>query len=383
MKFLSRIFWFLKIFFGFICSEIKAIAFFITCTPFRCGLKSMELIVSNSLGGGTASYLNNTLKSKKSCLLLMPLTNYFRDVLYIVYDSLSEKNYYIKPKNFEKIILESDISILIINSLVSYKNVYKILNVFTKKLAVSNLTSILMVHDFFMVCPFYNLTKNFSYCELQCSKGDCHLVLPYSLKKVDVNEWRRNWRLLIDNIKEVRTFDKSGKDIFEAFYQHRNITVVPHSMDYFSESPIVNFDSTELKLGVVGSISRVKGRLFLSSFANFLDKNGKKITIIGSIFLFKRNVIHAGKYNKHTLREKLIKHRINVILFPSICPETFSYVISELIQLQIPIVCFDLGAQANKIRNYSKGIVAKSMSNEDVYDAILECYRKFIIGERI
>lgn len=382
MEFLSRIFWFLKTFFSFIYSEISAFVLFITCAPFKCELKNIELVVSNSLGGGTASYLNNALESNKNCLLLTPLTNCFRDVLYIIYDSMSKKTFYIKPKDFEKIILELDISILIINSLVSYKNIYSILRTFTKKLSVSNLTSILMVHDFFIVCPSYNLTQNFSYCELQCNKCDCRLILPYSFKKVDVDEWRRNWGLLIDKVKEVRTFDKSGKDIFKAFYQHRNITVVPHSMEYFSESPIIDFDSTELNLGVVGSISRIKGRLFLNNFAKFLHKHGKKITIIGNAFLFKRNVIHAGKYNKYTLREKLIKHRINVVLFPSVCPETFSYVISELIQLQIPIVCFDFGAQANKVRNYSKGVVAKSMSNEDVYDAILECYRKFIIGEK-
>jgi glycosyltransferase involved in cell wall biosynthesis len=45
----------------------------------------------------------------------------------------------------------------------------------------------------------------------------------------------------------------------------------------------------------------------------------------------------------------------NVFLFPSIWPETFSYVVEELMQLEVPIVCFDMGAPAERIRHYPKG----------------------------
>ena len=44
-----------------------------------------------------------------------------------------------------------------------------------------------------------------------------------------------------------------------------------------------------------------------------------------------------------------------MILFPSICPETFSYVIEEAIVLRLPIVAFDLGAPGERLRDYSLG----------------------------
>ena len=42
-------------------------------------------------------------------------------------------------------------------------------------------------------------------------------------------------------------------------------------------------------------------------------------------------------------------------------PETFSYVVSELMQMDIPIISFDFGAQGEKLKHYEKGILCKDI----------------------
>ena len=61
---------------------------------------------------------------------------------------------------------------------------------------------------------------------------------------------------------------------------------------------------------------------------------------------------------------------INVAFFSSLCPETFSFVTQELMMMELPIVCFDLGAPAERLRQYDRGAVAKDMSAAAVWNAI-------------
>ena len=59
-----------------------------------------------------------------------------------------------------------------------------------------------------------------------------------------------------------------------------------------------------------------------------------------------------GRYKVSELDKIIMEQGISAVLFPSICPETFSYTVSELIHVGIPVACFNLGAQAEKIKGY-------------------------------
>ena len=62
------------------------------------------------------------------------------------------------------------------------------------------------------------------------------------------------------------------------------------------------------------------------------------------------------------LVELIEANRINLALFPSVCPETFSYVTEEMIRLELPIVAFDLGAPGERLRSYRNGRLAPDVS---------------------
>jgi len=67
---------------------------------------------------------------------------------------------------------------------------------------------------------------------------------------------------------------------------------------------------------------------------------------------------------------------VNVILFPSIWPETFSYVVQEMIELGYPVASFNLGAPAERLQKYDKGVLLSSMNPEIVVQELIDMHRK-------
>ena len=72
-----------------------------------------------------------------------------------------------------------------------------------------------------------------------------------------------------------------------------------------------------------------------------------------------------GTYKVEDLAGLLEEAGIHVVLFPSICPETFSFTLSEVFAIGLPVVGFDLGAQGRRIREYDKGLVIPRDSSTD------------------
>jgi len=57
-------------------------------------------------------------------------------------------------------------------------------------------------------------------------------------------------------------------------------------------------------------------------------------------------------------------------MIPSIWPETFSYTTSEALLLGYPVLCFNLGAPAERVRRYDCGLVVDAPYPEGVLEAL-------------
>ena len=94
-------------------------------------------------------------------------------------------------------------------------------------------------------------------------------------------------------------------------------------------------------------------------FLGYCKKNKIKVTVIGKFNVENRvygeRIQYLGKYRNTDLGNILQQSGVNVVFFTSVWPETFSYLISELMALNIPICCFDIGAQGEKIGGYEYG----------------------------
>ena len=158
---------------------------------------------------------------------------------------------------------------------------------------------------------------------------------------------------------------------------------IPHKVTYLpSRLPRVKI-SSQLRIGIVGNIGFHKGALVVKALANEIKARGidLKIVIIGTIDVScdPSVVSQTGSYKHEEMPNLIERAGVNVMLFPSIWPETFSYVVQELIDMDLPVASFDFGAPAERLNIYSKGLVLDSFDPSRVLDNLTLFHRKIYL----
>jgi len=112
--------------------------------------------------------------------------------------------------------------------------------------------------------------------------------------------------------------------------------------------------SAPLVVGIVGEITYQKGAAIVQALVDILDREALdvRVVVIGALDAAHKSprLAVTGPYKREDLVDIIEAHGVNMLFFPSIWPETFSYVVAELAMLQAPIVAFDLGAPAERLR---------------------------------
>ncbi|MBO0798931.1 MAG: hypothetical protein J2P31_08905, partial [Blastocatellia bacterium] len=188
---------------------------------------------------------------------------------------------------------------------------------------------------------------------------------------------RAKWGALLANADTVLCFSNDTARLVQKAYPNveAKIVVRPHHVDYLPPRlPRIELDA-DLHIGVVGNINYAKGADVVRRIGEIIQERGLKIriTVVGAIWpdeLLPKPIRVTGVYTRENLAEVLERENINMCLFPSVWPETFSYVTDELIQLKMPLCCFDLGAPADRVRKYPLGLILRSI--DDPSEALSE-----------
>jgi glycosyltransferase involved in cell wall biosynthesis len=184
----------------------------------------------------------------------------------------------------------------------------------------------------------------------------------------DITLWRNVWGELIELADEVQLFSPSSlKLLARAYPKHAQDKwrMLPHGLLTQSSALKLQAGRT-LHIGVVGTLGAHKGAKIVAKLAQEITGTGStaQMTIFGTIQTNEDvpNVTVTGPYTPEALRGLMAASGANIFLFPSIWPETFSYVAHELCAMGVPIVCFDQGAQADLVKCYAKGKVLPMLS---------------------
>ena len=329
--------------------------------------KNRPLFITHNLGGGTENYIkqNNFLH----CAFLRKI-GYGKDWIYKITQG-NNKKYILKKKLLTEI---SDFNLYFVNSLVCFSEKRRILNYLIDKKQETKIEIIYAVHDFDCVCANnFNLIKNGFYCGLKCE--NCEMT---------DKDYCNLWNNFLLNCNEIRCFSESSKDIILKKYTNLNankITVFPHNIEYCKKFIPLKIDNNEIHIAFVGNCNLIsKGKDIVVSFLKFAKKHSIKISVIGKFNIqnkvFSRFINYAGKYRQNELGKLLELNKVNIVFFTSICPETFSYLISELIALNIPVCAFDIGAQGEKVKKYKYGRVVKMGTVEELFSQIENFWRE-------
>ena len=129
---------------------------------------------------------------------------------------------------------------MILNSLVSYKDPIFVADLITDLKEEWQAELSIPLHDFYPVCPSYNLLDwSGQFCripELEICR-DCmqklDMFLPQNQRLRDIDRWRKTWGDLLDQATEITCFSISSAELLKRAFPHLDvgrITVQPHSV---------------------------------------------------------------------------------------------------------------------------------------------------------
>ena len=349
-------------------------------------IKSPIIIFDHDRGGGANTYssiLANVNTAEGTTVLRCTFKNNYWFAEFIDVDDgmifASER-----IEELFKALARTGSKRVIVNSLYGYKDISQVADLIVTLTRSLGATLDYNAHDFHGICPSPHLL-NFTneYCAVPKNHATCTKCLEknqsWYIKESwanDIDEWRRPFAGLFEAATTVNLFDPTAIDIYrKAFHLERcKINVTPHDDRYFECNLKMDL-SGGLHIGVLGTLTIVKGGVIVNELCNYIGNKGQKIpiTVVGASMLPTDPRIKVlGSYNVNALPEIVRGNRINVIFMSSIVPETFSYTISEAIKMGLPIVAFDIGAQGARVGKYELGKVIPLGSSPDVILAAIQ-----------
>mgnify|MGYP004567065231 CR=1 FL=1 len=329
--------------------------------------ESFVLFITHNYGGGTKTFENNYISNSDKKIVICRMISYKKNLSIKI--EKDGKSFYFSSARFE-MILSFLFAEIILNSLISFYKLEEIINLLVKyKNKNSDVKFTYMVHDYHCICPNFNLISDNWNCNLKCGEHKCSFN-EFSHKFIgNVEQWRNIWKKLFLVTDEIRCFSTSSMKILKNAFpdlSDKKFNVVPHSMEYCKFTPIKNIENFSFHIGIVGAVHLIlKGRFVIQELFKRLPEE-IPISIIGSSkYQFgkikRKNIRFLGKYKHENLQKLVESENISMEIFPSIWTETFSYLVSEHIAMNVPIICFDMGAQSEKVRTYTKGIIVKDI----------------------
>lgn len=282
------------------------------------------------------------------------------------------------------------VSQVIFNSLYGVPNLEEFVDhwkLFSNKF-IGPVGSSFVLHDFYSICPSLHLMGSVgTYCGVPENKKECntcyssldlgrwsHSWIEVQKLPTSIERWRSSFFELFSSIDVVIYFNKSSVTIFSRAFPeyHKKLKYKEVDLNIHSSLRPVR-RSPNLNIGVIGDLSSIKGAAKVKGLAEHIlqQKYGTPITILGSSPELPSNVRKHGSYTIESLPDLVEALEISVIFFASIVPETFSYVLTEIFKMKLPVVCFNLGAQGDRVLNYPLGVVLPTnATSSQIYDAL-------------
>lgn len=347
------------------------------------------LAFNHNLGGGANSYLEKrkqTLLNQGNKFLLVEYhvieDKYVIELCYKKYKIVFESNTY---TDIEKFILTTAIDEIWINELVSYKNVYEILESLIRIKKQKKIELIMLLHDLFFVCPAINmLDSDGKFCGIasarKCEK--CAAENPYNhyANYSQMKKYRAKWGEFLHECSKIIAFSTNTEEIFKQVYGDvQTLTVIPHTVSFLPSIAKESKTTTTFNIGLLGVLNKHKGLDIIREMLELIEKNKLdiRIILIGSCDELQNNehFFKTGKYTTEELPRLVSMLDIDVFFISSIWPETFSYTTAEIMELHYPLASFDIGAPAERIKKYDKGMIIDKISGRRALEQLV-CWRR-------
>ncbi len=254
------------------------------------------------------------------------------------------------------------------------------------------------IHDFYFICPRITLSDTvgrycgepeISDCNSCISKNGVSEGISSGTEVIDIMKWRSDSKTRLSQARKVFTPSKYVFNKVKKYFGLNNVSLNIH-IDDSKYSKVSRKNRGEyLHIGVLGAISEIKGLMWVKKLASYIDENNlpAKVIIIGytsndSILVEHSCVEISGMYSREDLVEKVEEYSIDVFFMSSTVPETYSFVLTEIVQMGFPIVAFNIGAVAERVKEMGCGKLTQlDAPVEEIYIALQDCTEDVVIPD--
>lgn len=344
----------------------------------------------HDLGGGAASYLDEKLALELEEGRMVAIVRYNkisdRYTLKLQYGENDVQIVARNRKEIMKLLQMRSYEQIWINELATYRELQQwLLDIITLR---DNNTQYLkmLIHDYFSVCPSLNLVDaSCRYCGLPDDAGICEKCLSenqyiYNDEYHDIVNWRQDWARILKKCDEIIVFSKDSQIRLQDVYPElQSVRLIPHHVEPL---PAVHKEckTTEtVNIGILGAISGQKGLGVLKQMIAYLEEHREvnmHLVLIGeaAVELNSSVLTITGHYKREDIPELTKLYDIDAFFIPSIWPETFSYTTAEVMFMELPIAVYDIGAPAERVRHYEKGLIIDRM-DEDISELVMTLFK--------
>jgi GT2 family glycosyltransferase len=352
---------------------------------------NISVYFDHDMGGGATRYLEAKVKKSllngQSSIIIRHEHLNKRYFFNYKYKNYSISYYFIKFSEIIDVLSRLNVKKIYINELVNYPNLYEILEKISEFKERNHVDMIMLLHDFFSICPTINLLDDKGcYCNIPniktCEKCLKNNQLNNYFKYESMEKWNNEWRKFLNKCDDIIAFSQSSKMLLKKKYDlNKNIVVIPHEVNYIIPLERKEKTTNTLNIGLLGLLNYHKGLKKIKELLETIEKDKLDINIILIGYTLEtinhKNFRQTGNYTSDKIMKLVLDNDIDLFFISSIWPETFSYTTQEVINMNLPVVSFNFGAQAEKIRIYNKGLLLKSFNSKEILDEIIEFSNTF------
>lgn len=220
-----------------------------------------------------------------------------------------------------------------------------------------------LLHDYFVLCPRINLvTGQGWFCDVapQSTCVTCVAADGSEVTDVDMGSWRAT---MLDFLAAAGRVIVPSDDVAQRVGRFLDRPYEVWQPEDDSEQPAQrepSLDGAEpLRVVTLGALNVPKGSRVLAALAHQARGTPMTFTVLGpspeTARLEQAGVKVSGAYRSTDIDRLIDAASPHVVFLPAIWPETWSFVLTIALRRGLPVVAFDIGAPAERLRRLGRG----------------------------
>jgi O-antigen biosynthesis protein len=233
------------------------------------------------------------------------------------------------------------------------------------------------VHDLNFACPTITfLGVDQMFCGAVTDTAICSrcLAAQPAYANVDIDSWRDRHRILLDGAAFVIAPSRWAAEMVARYFPGRSVQQIVHGTPDADESvrsseavPGLTLpDDGVPTIALLGAIGPDKGSRRIERLVELARRRNTAVRFVLIGYLDVQHLqwqsadarfsVH-GRYERDQLPALLAHYRVQLVLYPSAGPETFSYTLSEAWAGGVPVLVPPIGALAERVAHSGAGWV--------------------------